>query len=187
METARKYLTEEEFKRLIGVIKDPRDRAIFVICYWRGLRASEIGKLVFSSWRRSAKRIYIERLKGSLAGEFPLSSAEQRALNAWVKVRGTEPGALFPSRESGVGRRGIGRKMLHVLMRRYALAAAIPIHLRHMHALKHSCGTHLIAKGLDVLDVKDWLGHKDIRSTMKYLEYRNKQRDEAARKIYGQE
>src|SRR5712691_8618714 len=178
METTRKYLTEEELTRLLAVIRSPRDRAIFLICYWRGLRVSEVGKLPLSAWRPSARRIYIERLKGSLAGEFPLSPAEHRALNAWIKVRGKEAGSLFPSRKSGRSR-GIDRRMLHVLMQRYATAAGIPAHLCHMHALKHSCGTHLIAKGLDVLEVKDWLGHKSVGSTMIYLEFRSKQRDDA--------
>jgi hypothetical protein len=45
---------------------------------------------------------------------------------------------------------------------------------------KHSIGT-LIGK-LDVLDVKDCLGHKDMRSTIKHLSYRSNQR--AARKVY---
>ncbi len=163
METTRKYLTEEELTRLLAVIRSPRDRAIFLICYWRGLRVSEVGKLPLSAWRPSARRIYIERLKGSLAGEFPLSPAEHRALSAWVKVRGKEPGPLFTSRESGRSH-GIGRYMLHRLMLLYATAAGLPGHLRHMHALKHSCGAHLIAKGLGLLEVQDWLGNKD-RST----------------------
>jgi integrase len=185
MEITRKYLTEEELKRLLSVIKSVRDRAIFTVCYWRGLRASEVGHIPLSAWRQTARRIYIERGKGSLAGEFPLSPAEHRAISAWVKLRGKEPGPLFSSRQSGA-RHGVTRWMLHLLMREYGSAAGIPAHLQHMHALKHSCGTHLIAKGLDVLEVRDWLGHKDVRSTMKYLEYRSKQRDDAARKVYDQ-
>jgi site-specific recombinase XerD len=109
---------------------------------------------------------------------------------AWTKQRGTQPGALFPSRECGGGplaryrQTGITRTTLHRLMKRYATAANLPPHLRHMHVLKHSIGTHLIAKGLDILDVKDWLGHRAIGSTMCYLEIRNKQREAAARKVY---
>jgi type 1 fimbriae regulatory protein FimB len=190
MENKRKYLTEEEFARLIGVIESPRDRAIFLVCYWRGLRASEVGQLSLAAWRPAARRIHVARLKNSMSGEFPLSPEEHRALTAWVKLRGTQPGALFPSRECGGGplaryrQTGIKRGMLHRLMRRYATAAGLPPYLQHMHVLKHSIGTHLIAKGLDVLDVKDWLGHRAVANTMIYLEVRNKQRDAAARKVY---
>jgi type 1 fimbriae regulatory protein FimB len=107
-------------------------------------------------------------------------------LTAWAKIRGNAPGPLFPSRESGSIGAGIGRKMLHVLMRRYATEALLPTHLRHMHCLKHALGTHLIAKGADLYAVKDWLGHKDIRSTLVYSQFRNAQRDAAAQRIYEQ-
>jgi len=193
VETERKYLTEEELKKLLKVIESPRDRAIFLVCYWRGLRAAEIGKLPFSAWRATARTLYVVRLKGSLAGEFPLSPAEHRALTAWAEIRGKEPGPLFPSRESGGGALsryaglGISRFMMHRLMRRYATAAGLPPRLRHMHVLKHSCGTHLIAKGVELYAVKDWMGHKSISSTLVYAQFRNKQRDECAQRVYDQE
>jgi site-specific recombinase XerD len=68
----------------------------------------------------------------------------------------------------------------------YTLEAGLPEHLRHEHCLKHSCATHLLAKGADVIVVKDWLGHRDIRSTMEYAQIRNAQRDAAAAKVYLQ-
>jgi type 1 fimbriae regulatory protein FimB len=179
-------LTEEELKRLLVVIKSPRDRAIFTVTYWRGLRASEVGRIPLSAWRVSARRLYVTRLKGSLSAEFPISPDEHRVLTAWLKIRGGAPGPLFPSRESGKIGAGISRQMLHVLMRKYAAAALLPPHLRHMHVLKHALGTHLIAKGAGLYEVKDWLGHKDIRSTLVYAQFRSRERDAAAQRIYQQ-
>jgi site-specific recombinase XerC len=178
----RKYLTEEELVKFLKGIDSIRDRAIFTVMYWRGLRASEIGKLQLSSWRQAAGRLFVTRGKGSLAGEFALSPAETKALKAWIRVRGQNPGALFPSREAS-GTVGISRFMLHALMRQYGQRASLPDNLCHCHALKHSIGTHLVAK-VDLLSVKDWLGHKDIKSTMVYLTYRSKQRDRVAAEVY---
>ena len=51
---SRKYLTEDELKRLLHVIKgrkSARDEAIFLVTYWRGLRASEVGRIPLSAWR----------------------------------------------------------------------------------------------------------------------------------------
>lgn len=190
----RKYLTEQELKQFLSVIKSVRDRAIFTISYWRGLRASEVGRIPWSDWDQKKKKIYIFRLKHSLAGEFPLSPQEMKALNAWKEIRGNGPGPMFPSRESksfvlqenGKKAPGIGRGMIHFLFRYYAETAGLPEHLRHAHSLKHSLGTHLIAKGASLYDVKDWLGHRDIRSTMVYAQMRNAERDSAARKVYEQ-
>jgi integrase len=192
--SARKYLTEQELKQLFGVVKSPRDHAIFVLAYWRGLRASEIGRIPWSDWDQKKRKIYVFRLKGSLAGEFPLSPAEHKALTSWRDVRGNQPGPMFTSRESSTFERathgkataGIGRGMIHVLFNRYATKAGLPEHLRHVHSLKHSLGTHLVAKGTSLYDIKDWLGHKDIRSTLVYAQMRNAERDAAARKVYEQ-
>lgn len=190
----RKYLNEDELRRFFGAIKSVRDRAMFTLAYWRGLRAAEIGLIPYSAWDRKARRIYIARLKHSLSGEFPLSPAETKALTAWRAVRGDEPGPLFGSRESssftrepmGKTTAGIGRGMIYVLCERYARAAGLPRHLRHPHMLKHGLGTHLLAKGADLMAVKDWLGHADIKSTLVYAQIRNAQRDAAARKVYEQ-
>jgi integrase len=39
------FLTQDELKRLVSTIKDKRDRAIILMAYRHGLRASEIGLL----------------------------------------------------------------------------------------------------------------------------------------------
>jgi type 1 fimbriae regulatory protein FimB len=179
----RKYLTEEELHRFIGVIKSPRDRAIFAVCYWRGLRASEIGRLPLSAYRPQAKTLFVKRLKGSMSGEFPLSPLEVRSLNAWLKIRGMKPGPLFPSRKGG----GIRRSQIYVLMREYGLAAGLHPGLCHPHSLKHSIATHLLGKHSEIMAVKDWLGHKSINSTLEYAKFRNAARTAEAQRIYQNE
>ena len=91
----RKYLTEEELKRFFAVVKSVRDRAIFTLAYWRGLRASEIGRIPWSDWDQKKRLIWITRLKGSDSGEYPLSPAETKALIAWREIRGNEAGPML--------------------------------------------------------------------------------------------
>jgi len=55
----RKYLTKDELRRFFQAVKSPRDRAIFTLCYWRGLRASEIGLIPCSAWDQPVGRISI--------------------------------------------------------------------------------------------------------------------------------
>jgi type 1 fimbriae regulatory protein FimB/type 1 fimbriae regulatory protein FimE len=121
-------------------------------------------------------RIFVRRLKGSNSGEHPLCREEARALKAWLKVRGEEPGPIFPSNR----KRGISRNMLDVLMKRYGRAAKIPPALCHFHALKHSCATHLLSQGFHVEQVQDWIGHANIQNTMIYARLTNARRDEMA-------
>lgn len=173
------YLSEEEVKRFFRAVDSPRDRAIFRLIYHAGLRASEIGRLQMRDYDARTDRIHIERLKGSNSGDHHLCREEARALRAWLKVRGSQPGALFPSRKGGP----IDRRMLWVLMQQYGAAAAIPERLRHPHVFKHSCCTHLLTKGFNVEQVQDWVGHANIQNTMEYAKVTNARRDEMGRQL----
>lgn len=173
---APSYLQVEEIERLFKVITDLRDRAIFRLAYHAGLRASEVGLLEMRDYNPRTERVFVHALKGSNSGEHHLCREEQKALRAWLKIRGNDPGAIFPSRK----RRPISRKMLDVLMKKYGALAMLPDKLRHFHVLKHSCATHLAAKGFGVEQIQDWIRHANIQNTMGYMKITNKRRDEMA-------
>ncbi len=80
-----KFLTLDETRRLFAGITDKRDKAIFLLAYRHGLRASEVGLLRVSDLDLKRLRVMLHRLKGSLSGEHPLQADEARALKAWVK------------------------------------------------------------------------------------------------------
>jgi integrase len=172
-------LTTEEIDRFFGVIDTPRNAAMFRVAYHRGLRASEIGLLQIADWDASADRLRVRRKKGSRGGEFHLTKKEVKALRAWLKVRGSLPGPLFPSR---VGR-GISQQMLDRWMKHYGELAGIPPEKRHCHALKHSCGTHLLERGENIEDVQDHLGHVNIQNTLVYAKITNRRRQERDRRL----
>lgn len=177
-----KYLTDQELRGLFSAINSVRDRAIFAVAYWRGLRASEVGLLQVSDVQLRAGRINVHRLKGSRGGEYLLSDEEMRALRAWLRVRGYDPGPLFPSRR----RRGISRYQLHRLMQRYGAAAGLAPEKLHFHVLKHTIGTWLMGQpDAELRRVQDWLGHVNVQNTVVYAQIRNPQREEFARRIYG--
>jgi len=176
-----KYLTEEELERLFRVITSVRDRAIFRLAYHRGLRASEVALLQMDDYRADRGRLFVHRLKqrrNNTSGEYVLTDIEIRALKAWLRERGGEPGPIFISNR----RTGISRKMLDVLMRQYSAAAKIPADKRHFHALRHSCATSLMEQGDDIAIVQDHLGHASITSTEIYAQVTNKRRDQAGMK-----
>jgi len=175
-----KFLTLDETRRLFACITDKRDKAIFLVAYRHGLRASEIGLLRVDDLDLKRLRIMLHRLKGSLSGEHPLQTDEARALKAWLKHRDADSPTLFPSR------RGlpISRQMLDVLMKSYGEEAAIPKDKRHFHVLKHSIATHLLDAGAELRFVQDWLGHSNIQNTVIYTALVSTSRDAKARQYF---
>lgn len=162
------YFEQHEIARLFGAIKSKRDKAIFRVAYHRGLRAHEVGILELSDFRDRDGVLFVRRGKGSVSREHRLVDEELRALRAWIKYRGTQPGPLFPSRQ---GIKGITRMRLDQLIKQYCHAAGIRREKAHMHALKHSCGTHLAERGASAEEIQDWLGHREASSTAIYMHF----------------
>jgi type 1 fimbriae regulatory protein FimB len=175
-----KFLTLDETRRLFAGISEKRDKAIFLLAYRHGLRASEIGLLRVSDLDLKRLRVMLHRLKGSLSGEHPLQADEARALKAWLKSRDTDSPILFPSRRS----LPISRQMLDVLMKGYGEEAAIPTDKRHFHVLKHSIATHLLDAGAELRFVQDWLGHSNIQNTVIYAALVSTSREAKARQYF---
>lgn len=167
-----KYLDQEQVKALFKKIDDKRDKALFSLIYYYGLRVSEATLLrpqdVF--WDRN--RIFIHRVKGGIPGEKPLIGNAKRLLNAYLKERKDNGLALF------TGRRGnLKECMIRKLFYKYAKKAKLDGY--SIHSLRHSIAVHLLEMGQDVRYVQDHLGHKDIRSTQIYTTITDRKRDQA--------
>ena len=178
------YLTIPEKNRFFRAIEDPRDRAIFRLLYHHGLRASEIKKLEFSDYRPGSTleldRILIHRLKGSTSGEYAVVPAAAFAVRAWIRKRGIRPGPLFPSLQGTP----IGRIRIFQLMQKYCRLAQIPPEKSHPHCLKHTCCTHLISDQKEsIMDVREHVGHVNIRNTMVYAELTPEATEARARRL----
>ena len=175
-----RFLTPEELKTFFGAITDKRDRAIFLVGYRHGLRASEMGLLRTSDLDLKGLRLMVHRLKGSHSGEHPLQPDEARVLKAYLRTRAGNSPILFPSRRQVP----ISRRTLDWLMKRYGDLAGLPRDKRHFHCLKHSIATHMLSAGGDLVFVQDWLGHRNIENTRIYTFLTSTSRDEKARALF---
>ena len=175
-----KFITLDEAKRLFSVISSKRDKAIFLLAYRHGLRASEVGLLQRNDFNDKQLRLNIHRLKGSLSGVHPLQADEVRVLKSYLRTRSDSLPYLFPSRKGSP----ISRAMLDVLIKGYGEKAKLPDDKRHFHVLKHSIATHLLDTGADIRFVQDWLGHANIQNTVIYAQISVGSREAKARKHF---
>jgi site-specific recombinase XerD len=180
-ETIR-FLTLDELGRLFAATRaSARDRALFLLAYRHGLRASEVGLLRTEDIDFRALRIMLHRVKGSHSGAHPLQPDEVKALRAYMRGQSSPASPiLFPSNR----RDPISRRTLDWLMKRYGEAAGVPSAKRHFHCLKHSIATHLLEAGADLRFVQDWLGHSNIQNTVVYTFLTARSREGAARKAF---
>lgn len=179
--SAIKYLTQDEVKRLFKVIGNNRDRAIFMVAYYHGLRPSEVGLIQPDDIDLARNRIRITRLKHGISGEFPMQPNEARAIRAWMKERIQKLPWLFYAK----GHVPMPRRSLHYLINVYGQKAGIPQDKRHFHVLRHSIATHLLDAGADIRFVQDWLGHQNIQNTIVYAQITNPARDKQAIKLFA--
>jgi len=159
-----KFLNDTETRRLFAVISSKRDRAMFLIAYRHGLRASEVGLLQLADLDFNNLHIMIRRTNRSHSGEHPLQLDERRALKSYLDSRDRTSLVLFLSvRGDPISRRG-----LDWLMKNYGKVAKLPRDKQHFHVLKHSIATHLLDAGAGLRFVHDWLGHSNLQSTAIY-------------------
>jgi integrase len=91
------FLTQDELRQLFKVIRSKRDRAIFLVAYRHGLRASEIGLLQRADVDVKQGRISIHRLKGSISGVYPMQPDVLKTIRSYLRTRTDESPYLFLS------------------------------------------------------------------------------------------
>jgi integrase/recombinase XerD len=123
------FLTQPELRALFRFMTPKRDRALFLVAYRHGLRASEVGLLQVDDLNPAQQRLTIHRLKRSLSGIYPLRAAEVTALKAYLRKRKSQSPNLFLSQRGTP----ISRRQLDTLMKHYGEEAGIPSSKRHFH------------------------------------------------------
>jgi integrase len=170
------YLTKEDVERFFAAIPadSTRDRLLFDMIYRYGLRRREAS--LIRREHLSDGRIWITRIKGGDSGEYRIHPTTRRLLWAYLAERAdvSQP-YLFVTRQSGAS--PMSGLTIYLLFRQYAEAAGLPADRRHPHVLRHSIAVHLMNAGWDISDVQDWLGHRNIASTMVYAAVTNKRRE----------
>ena len=172
--TRRKFrdtLTEQEVKRLIkaprtDTVLGIRDRAILIILYGTGIRASECAELKEKDVHIEERIIHVTG-KGGDQRTVPLNDDVARALKQYRSVRG-EVSVNAPFFRSRKKEQGLSRQGIYELVKKYARKARITKNVSP-HVIRHSFATHLIRNDVNLVVLRDLLGHRQISSTQIYL------------------
>ncbi len=166
---SRRYLSENEVQLLLDTAQQHslRNYCMIYLAFIHGLRASELLSLQLSDYDPLASTLSIRRLKGGLSTIHPLSTEEGRIISQWLQERSRSSSAdspwLFPSRN----RTHITRQRFWQIIRMYGVMAGLNIRV-YPHMLRHACGFALAERGNDTRLIQDYLGHRNIRHTVRY-------------------
>jgi len=162
-------LSRGEVKRLIAVTSNIQHKVLIGLLYGCGLRASEVRHLMLTDIDFDRKMLHVRQGKGKKDRYVPLSVV----LLGWIReytdiyepsdlllYGGQNPHNLFYKKYSPKG--------FSWIIGQAAQKAKISKHTTS-HTLRHTFATHLLEEGLDIVSIKELLGHSRIETTLVYL------------------
>jgi len=161
-----KPMPEADLIAFFKAVDSLRDRLLFLLMLRCGLRVSEACALAWEEVDLSALTLRINKGKGAADRVAYLSPDVERALRLWQTRRSGSP-HLFPSRK--VAGAHIGRRNVYVMMCNYLREAGVSGSYSP-HCLRHTFATQLLNAGVTLEVLKELMGHRSIRMTLRYTE-----------------
>ena len=156
--------SEQELRRLFKAPQRLKQRVLLSLIYSAGLRVSEVCKLKMADIDFDRSQIHVRESKNNKSRYVVLSEYISKGLKQYIK--GSKPKVfLFNGRKKGTP---LGHSAVQQSFR-LAMQKSGIIKDACVHTLRHSFATHLLEQGVDIVTIKEQLGHSNIQTTMMYL------------------
>jgi site-specific recombinase XerD len=156
--------SQRELKLLFKAPQRLKHRVILCLIYSAGLRVSELCKLKLSDIDYDRMQIHIRESKNEKSRYVVLSNDITKGLKTYIL--GSKPKVfLFNGKEKGTP---LSHSAVQQMFR-LAMTKAGIVKDASIHTLRHSFATHLLEQGVDIVTIKEQLGHARIETTMLYL------------------
>lgn len=163
-------LTMKEVQKIFDAADSLRDKTMLMTIYGAGLRVSEIVNLKTSDIYASSMRILVRQGKGKRDRFTLLSKANLDILTKyWYVYKPKHPdNYLFLNRSKNKMTTRAAGDIFRKALRKSGVKKPASIH-----TLRHCFATHLLENGTDLCQIKNLLGHTNIKSTARYLHLSN--------------
>ena len=184
------FLTQEGMKTLLSevptdTIQGRRHLAILAFLYDTGARANEL--ISFSAHNLNLTKPYhvIVSGKGRKKRIVPIHEKLVLILKAYMKDANIELNNISkqPLFVNAYGRKLTSAGLTHIIMMyadkvRENFPALMPKRLSP-HSFRHSKATHLLQAGMNIIYVRDFLGHSSVKTTETYVRMDSEQKRKA--------
>jgi len=161
-----------------------RDRALLAVLAYTGCRVGELARLKVSSYKQTGvHKVLVVYGKGGKERQVPLHLEAAERLEAWLDTAGIRTdgtGALFrPGKTArGGGKKGFAprpmtRRAVQKVVEAYVLRLKLDPNVT-VHSLRVTALTTAREQGSDIIDLQDFAGHADPRTTLTYLRTRDR-------------
>lgn len=174
-EVEQLYFRFINFKSYAGY----RNALLLWLSFHHGLRANELLSLKWDNFTLSTEgvytNIYIQRLKDGNSGLHELDSRENNDLIRFKNILlkrnlYASNGFIFLSETSSTPYAAMHSNTWRKSLREESAELWGEERAKDItpHSLRHGCGFYLASKGIDTERIKNYLGHKNIESTLIY-------------------
>ena len=157
-------LNQKELKELFAAPALLKQRIVLTLVYSAGMRGQEVINLKISDVDFERKTIHIRQSKYKKDRIVPLAESMAVGLKKYLKAE--NPYIWLLNGREHNGRYSISG--LSWVMRETLKKTSISKDVT-LHSLRHSFATHLLEQGINIVTLKELLGHADITTTMIYL------------------
>ena len=153
-----------ELKELFAAPKLLKQRIVLTLIYSAGLRGQEVINLKISDVDFERMLIHIRQSKYKKDRILPLSPTMAIGLKKYLQAE--NPHIWLFNGKQAEGKYSV--RGLSWVMRENLKKTSIAKNV-NLHSLRHSYATHLLEQGLNIVTLKELLGHSEITTTMIYL------------------
>lgn len=155
-----RFLTEEEIAALLAIcVGYLRDIVLVALC--TGMRKGEIFNLQKQDINLDTGMIHVSDSKNNETREIPINDILCPALQTILHNTMDPQDYIFANPKTGKPYDDI-KKSFKTALRNAGVKDFT------FHDLRHTFASHLVMNGVDLMTVKELLGHKDIKMTMRY-------------------
>lgn len=162
-------LSRNETKRLIASAGNLKHKVLIGLLYGCGLRSSEARMIQLSDIDFDRKMLHVRQGKGKKDRYVPVSSILLKWIEKYLKLYHPKVFLLngkhnrFTKKGQAYSAKGFSWVVLQAA-RKAKIKKSVSAH-----TLRHTFATHLLEDGLDIVSIKDLLGHARIETTLVYL------------------
>ena len=156
-------LNASEVQALLKVCDLLKHRLLIGLCYGCGLRCAEVRTLKVADVDTERAMVHVRQGKGGKDRCLPMGTMLARGIRSYIDAEKPRT-YLFEGNDGNAYSQRGAQWAISQAVKKAGIVKEVSLH-----TLRHTYATHLLEQGLNILTIKELLGHAHIATTMIYL------------------